>query len=324
MVGFYKHDIPAWMDGTENLSDAAYRAYHVVVQLIMLNEGPITPNDRGIAGRCNQTVKTFTKALAELIKAGKLTMRDGRICNARAAVELSFVEKNRENAGKGGKTRAFREKARETERSATPNPLENNDPSQAALEGCSSLKDKTRLDKTVEKEATPLPLLVTDDFPPDAFAAWYANYPHKMARAAAEKAFNRIRKAGLATYAELTEGLARYKAGKPERYDWAYPASWLNQGRWGDQPAPALDQGTVHPFPQRRSPKDEPNDLLDALKYGGQHVSPRSDQFQGFDGPVIEHQGDGGSDWDVLRPSGGGAGRLQTEIHRRIASPERR
>ena len=44
MVAFYKHDIAAWMDGTESLSDRAYRAYHVIVQMIYLNEGPIALN----------------------------------------------------------------------------------------------------------------------------------------------------------------------------------------------------------------------------------------------------------------------------------------
>jgi len=251
MVGFYKHDIPAWMDGTENLSDAAYRAYHVVVQLIMLNEGPITPNDRGIAGRCNMTVKAFTKALAELLAAGKLTMHDGRICNARAAVELRFVEKNRENAGKGGKTRAFREKAGKNESGRTSNPLENNDAGQAALNDVSSLKDERRLDKTVEKEATPLPLLVDDGFPEGAFDIWWGVQPNKVAKPAAEKSFNRVRKQKLATFAELMDGLRRYIATKPEHYDWVGPAVWLNQGRWADQPAPPGDA-------KRRTPTGRP------------------------------------------------------------------
>jgi uncharacterized protein YdaU (DUF1376 family) len=324
MVGFYKHDIPAWMDGTENLSDAAYRAYHVVVQLIMLNEGPITPNDRGIAGRCNQTVKTFTKALAELLDAGKLTLRDGRICNARAAAELSFVEKNRENAGKGGKTRAFREKARENERSAASKPLENKDAPQAPLEAVPSLKDETRLDKTVEKEATPLPLLVTDDFPDDGFEQWWKIQPNKVAKPAAEKAFNKVRKLKLATYAQLMGGLLRYIATKPEHYDWCHPTTWLNQGRWADQPAPTADRGTVHPFRPRQSPADDRADALQALKYGGQHVSSLNDQSNFDLGPVIEHQSDVRSDRDVPRAIGGGAGRLPQESYRFVAGAERR
>lgn len=173
MVGFYKHDIPAWMDGTEALSDAAYRAYHVVVQLIMLNEGPITRNDRGIAGRCNQTLRTFQRALDELLVAGKLTVVGNQITNARAGRELAFVMKNRENAGKGGKTRADREKARENNENSPANPLINNEAPQAALESLSSLKEKRREDNT------PLPPKGAKDAKPDGFDQFWAEYPKR-------------------------------------------------------------------------------------------------------------------------------------------------
>jgi len=48
-----KHDIAAWMDGTEQLDAEPYRAYHVICQLIYLNEGPVPLQFRGpYAGRC--------------------------------------------------------------------------------------------------------------------------------------------------------------------------------------------------------------------------------------------------------------------------------
>jgi len=155
MVAFYKHDIPAWMDGTEALSDGAYRVYHVVCQLIYLNEGPIMLNERGIAGRCNQSIKTFRKHLDELLALGKLTMVEGRIANARAAVELEAVQKNRENAGKGGKISAkVRKNSGKSEispKNAERDPdksLKNNDAGEAALKSNRSLKEKTREEKT--------------------------------------------------------------------------------------------------------------------------------------------------------------------------------
>lgn len=172
MVGFYKHDIPAWMDGTERLSDAAYRAYHVVVQLIMLNEGSITRNDRGIAGRCNQTLRTFQRALDELLSAGKLTLSGDQISNARAGRELAFVMKNRENAGKGGKTRADREKSRENNENEAANPLINKDQSQAPLETLSSLKEKRREDNPIAPKGA-------KDTKPEGFDQFWAAYPKR-------------------------------------------------------------------------------------------------------------------------------------------------
>lgn len=163
MVAFYKHDIPAWMDGTEGLSDGTYRAYHVICQLIYLNEGPIMLNERGIAGRCNQSMKTFRKHLDELLALGKLSMIDGRIANARAAVELESVQKNRENAGKGGRNSGkSRENPQENSGKSEissgnaehePNKLlKNNDVGEAALKTDRSLKEKRREEKTREEQ----------------------------------------------------------------------------------------------------------------------------------------------------------------------------
>lgn len=103
MVAWFKHDIPAWMDGTEDLPDGAYRAYHVICQLIYLHEGPIALNEHGIAGRCHQHVLTFRKNLKTLIDAGKLTLVDGRLSNDRAAIELQQVANQRATSGKGGR-----------------------------------------------------------------------------------------------------------------------------------------------------------------------------------------------------------------------------
>ena len=56
MVAYYQHDIAAWMDGTEGLSDGEYRVYHIICQLIYLKDGPIVMHETGIAGRCHQHV----------------------------------------------------------------------------------------------------------------------------------------------------------------------------------------------------------------------------------------------------------------------------
>src|SRR6266704_2040884 len=103
MVAWFKHDIPAWMDGTEALDAEPYRAYHVICQLIYMNEGPIALNEHGIAGRCKQSIRTFRASLKMLLELGKLTLSEGRLANSRAGKELENVAENRVNAGKGGK-----------------------------------------------------------------------------------------------------------------------------------------------------------------------------------------------------------------------------
>ncbi|MFK4534324.1 uncharacterized protein YdaU (DUF1376 family) [Bradyrhizobium ottawaense] len=143
MVAFYKHHIPDWMDGTENLDHATYRVYHVIVQLIYLNEGPIANNEHGIAGRCKTSARSYRACLETLLRLGKLTLEDGRIDNRRACQELHSVGENRANAAKGGARSLGVPKAR-------PKPLQNNDRATAPLFATNSLKEKTREEKTRE------------------------------------------------------------------------------------------------------------------------------------------------------------------------------
>ncbi|WP_298962436.1 HNH endonuclease [uncultured Methylobacterium sp.] len=69
MAGSYKHDVAAWAAATGRLSDGAYRLYHLIAQLMVLGDGPISYRERGLAGRCNQTVPAFRKNLRELVDA---------------------------------------------------------------------------------------------------------------------------------------------------------------------------------------------------------------------------------------------------------------
>lgn len=67
------------------------------------------------------------------------------------------------------------------------------------------------------------------------FEQWYAGYPHKVGKQAARKAFTGARRA--ASLDVLIAGRDRYMRTKPPDRDWCNPATWLNQGRWEDQPA---------------------------------------------------------------------------------------
>jgi len=103
MVEFYNHRIAMWMDGTQGLSDGAYRAYHVIVQLIYLHDGPITFNERGLAARCNQHVLAFRRFFKELTDSQKLAVVDGKVHNRRATDELSRIATRRERKAQGSK-----------------------------------------------------------------------------------------------------------------------------------------------------------------------------------------------------------------------------
>ncbi len=89
------------------------------------------------------------------------------------------------------------------------------------------------------------------------FDDWYAGYPHKVQRGAAERAFVKAR--SIASLAELKAGVRRYIAAKPIDRHWQNPATWLNGKGWLDRP------GVVVPM-ARGSPQVRPvDDLINSL-----------------------------------------------------------
>lgn len=171
MVSWYKRDIPKWMDGTEGLSDGAYRAYDVIVNLIYLNEEPIKLNEHGIAGRCKQSVRAFRSNLKELLDAGKLTLEDGRLRNSRADFELGNVAKNRENAARGG------EKSGESRRNSKAQDKSLKDKGSGEAPLFQKRTEKNRLEETREEDSSAIALgripnrVRASKYPPEVEAA---------------------------------------------------------------------------------------------------------------------------------------------------------
>jgi hypothetical protein len=74
------------------------------------------------------------------------------------------------------------------------------------------------------------------------FTEWWRNYPSKVGKLAAQKAYRAARVKHRASAQDLLSGLAAYIVHKPEWQAWAHPTTWLHQGRWADdysKPAPA-------------------------------------------------------------------------------------
>jgi hypothetical protein len=89
------------------------------------------------------------------------------------------------------------------------------------------------------------------------FAEFYAAYPKKEARRAAEKAWNAaVKRASPET---IMEGLRRHRF-KADRQFVPHPATWLNQDRWADGQAEPVAPGQEPPA--RTFTRGELNDLL--------------------------------------------------------------
>jgi len=66
---------------------------------------------------------------------------------------------------------------------------------------------------------------------------FWQHYPNKVGKVKALDAYIAARRK--ATRTEILDGLARYKSDKPPDRQWLNPATFLNQERWNDDPAPA-------------------------------------------------------------------------------------
>jgi len=81
------------------------------------------------------------------------------------------------------------------------------------------------------------------------FVVWYASYPHKIGRGAAEKSFQKAR--AKASPQELMDGLMRYIRTKPPDRAYCNPATWLNQERWNDEPSEPIYEEKSYGKPTR-------------------------------------------------------------------------
>ncbi|BCG85341.1 hypothetical protein MesoLj113c_14510 [Mesorhizobium sp. 113-3-9] len=108
------------------------------------------------------------------------------------------------------------------------------------------------------------------------FDTWWREYPHKVAKGDAKKAFARAAKK--VSLAILLDGVKAYIAAKPVDRPWCNPATWLNGERWLDQPSTAIAHGELH---GRVSKFADPPNLFDICNTemirgdkpaGGQHA----------------------------------------------------
>lgn len=73
----------------------------------------------------------------------------------------------------------------------------------------------------------------TDKEETNEFERFWAAYPRKVGKFAAEKAFRKARKD--TPLSAIMAGLVAYRVEKPAYADWCHPATFLRQGRWLDE-----------------------------------------------------------------------------------------
>lgn len=116
----------------------------------------------------------------------------------------------------------------------------------------------------------------------DSFQKFWRAYPHKVSKFAALRAFNKAIK--ITSLEEIISGVERYIKAKPEHIAYCHPASFLNGGRWEDQPAPE-PKPQIHPTIKASLLRDRIKDLDEKMLYlkGQRPMSTHQVKaFQGF------------------------------------------
>lgn len=127
--------------------------------------------------------------------------------------------------------------------------------------------------------------------PPD-FDEFWAYWPNKVGKPAALKAYSSAIKRG-AKPSDIVDGVRNYIRDKPPDRSWLNPATFLNQNRWEDRPAPVAKPLTAHQQRQLES-----KEALDALRnasgrsdFGVQRYDPSNGQagvHSGVRGAIID------------------------------------
>ena len=118
-----------------------------------------------------------------------------------------------------------------------------------------------------------------------AFGQFWEAYPHKVGKDDARKSFARVGDQKRATLPDLLAGIKRYRQTKPVDQPWCNPSTWLNQGRWQDEPAPSPSPNN-RPGPAAHGQRAGPmgNNSIDAAKNLLERMRIRDEQDP-FDSP---------------------------------------
>jgi hypothetical protein len=81
--------------------------------------------------------------------------------------------------------------------------------------------------------------VVLDDWPADYAEQFWRRYPRRVAKLAAMKALERVRKSGQVNFPDLLAAVEAYadSVSNKDMQFICHAASWLNAGRWLDDPA---------------------------------------------------------------------------------------
>lgn len=136
--------------------------------------------------------------------------------------------------------------------------------------------DQTRVDQSRPENKGDTPITPAAEKQPSAqerrFAEFWTAYPKKVGKKAAQKAWEKAK-----PDAELSEKIMQAVATAKTSEQWLReggrfipnPSTWINQGRWDDEPLPPAGSGSYQQRPGGNCGKPDTMDVLAGIKKGG-------------------------------------------------------
>ena len=253
-----------WLDQVAadvSLPGTAFKLAYLISQNLNRQSGNAWPSIATLATRLGTNEKTVRRLTDELCEAGYLEKKRGgdgkpNVYRLVHSDRTKMSDQNDFRPDKNVHTESVTEKqtghlcptdrtflSLQTGHICPPNPLK--EPFEEQFEGEKSLP-VVRSSDLQAKDDDPIASLFED---------WFKQYPRKVQRAEAERAYRRTIKAKLATPDQLLNSVMRYAAERLHEPDeaartkfTAHPATWLNQHRWLDEPEPkAVKNGNSQP-----------------------------------------------------------------------------
>ena len=210
--------IPERLLLAEDVSDGAVRLWGILDRVAARDR--LWPGRQYLAGRLGCSTDTVDRRIGELRAGGWLTVRR----RGQGRTNLYGLHDRPESAA-----------------APTPDPAPVQRPESAPVPTLESAPVRSNPEGDKREEVSD-----TRGATDEAFAEWWSTYPRKVGKPAARKAFAGAMKGG-ATLEQLTEGLegwATYWQARDDPEFVPYPATWLNQERWNDEPPQQRPRGS--------------------------------------------------------------------------------
>ena len=239
-----------YMRDTRGLTAEQHGAYLLLLMCMWSSGGSLPADDKKLARFASCTPSRWSKIKADIL--AYFEVGEETITHRRLTAELEKAQeksiKRSVSGTKGGHAKALKDKAASLANdtylpchSSEPEPDQNKTRSNDRETRASALVqsfDPNEVEilppePAASRQADQSRRPVQGEFD----RVFWPAYPHKVGKHAAASAWAKVCRRDDVWLDAITRALRRYVEAKPPDRPWCNPATWLNQGRWTDEPS---------------------------------------------------------------------------------------